>query len=202
MPKVVNKEDRREEICGAALQILARGGENALTLRSLAEELNGSITLITHFFANRADLFEAIVEDLLSDWRSDSELFRSDDDWENLRTLLLWMVPLDSSDVAREASRLALIPARERSKGIDGFFINMEILAREQLARALAPLVEGSELNRAIDYLRATVNGIVLSIVEHPARWPEEKRLEVVDLSVQAVRCLFGRNRDEMSIRG
>ena len=72
MPRYVDPLTRRMEITSAAMRILARGGPQALTLKSLAEEMGGSITLVTHFISNRAELFTAVVDDLTESY--DEEL--------------------------------------------------------------------------------------------------------------------------------
>lgn len=181
MPKIVNREDRREEVCGAAMRILARGGQSALTLRSLAEELNGSITLVTHFFANRADLFDAITDDLLSSWDTDLDWRIDSDPMANLRNLLSWMVPETPEEEDREASRIALVSAREQSESIDHFYVAMETKIREVLTEAVTPLVAEAEIPAAVDALRAATNGLVLSIVEHPELWSSTRRTQYLD---------------------
>lgn len=181
LPKIVDRDDRREEVCGAAMRILARGGSSALTLRSLAEELNGSITLVTHFFSNRADLFEAITDDLLSSWDASVDWKTSDDPLVNLRQLVSWLVPETPEEVQREASRVALISARNQAPSIDNFYIAMEAKSRSILTEAVVPLVPERSVSSAVDALRASVNGLVLSVVEHPKHWTNERREKYVE---------------------
>lgn len=190
VPKVVDREGRREEVCGAAMRVIARGGPSALTLRSLAEELNGSITLVTHFFANRADLFEAITDDLLSSWDSSEDWQTSDDPTENLFQLLEWMVPLTKQEREREASRIALVSSRTQSPSIDHFYVAMERKNREVLAEAVRPLVPESAIEDAVDALRASTNGLVLSIVEHPKHWTKKRRKQFLRFIMSGVAAL------------
>ena len=56
----------RREVARAAIQLLARRGPRGLTLRALAEEMGGSITLVTHFFPNRRALLDAVLDYLPS----------------------------------------------------------------------------------------------------------------------------------------
>ncbi len=189
MPKIVDRDQRREEICGAAMRVLARGGPSALTLRSLARELNGSITLITHFFADRADLFDAVVEDLLADYTPPAQ-DDATDPMEQLRALVEWFLPATPDEAEREASRIALISARDQSKSIDHFYVAMEERARQLFSTALTPVVAREVLPQAVDTLRATVNGLVLSITEHPRHWTPERRHAVIDVVMLGIEAL------------
>lgn len=193
MPKVVDREARREEVCGAAMRILARSGPASLTLKSLAAELGGSITLVTYFFRSRDDLFEVIVDDLLSSYDEASELAITDDPYDDLHRLLVWMVPFNPTEDEREASRVALVSMRDSSPSINHFFVAMEDRLREVIARRLAPILDESVRPIGIDAVRSGVNGLVLSIVEHPARWPASTRLAVVDVIIAGVRSLAAR---------
>ncbi len=188
MPKYVDPAERRREITDAAVRILARGGASALTLRTLADELGGSITLITHFVASRDDLFEAIVDDLISTYDTELvELERDSSPEERLRILLEWLLPLDEESRAREAGRIALISHTGESPGIQRFFDAMEETMRGRLAEHVAELGLGIDVELASAYLRSVVNGIVLSRVEHPDLWPPERQREVLDIALRGL---------------
>lgn len=187
MPRRVDSAERRELITTAAVRILARGGPSALTLRSLAAELDGSITLVTHFFANRDDLFAAIVDELVETYDSElAEIERGEDAPGRLRRLLQWMLPLGPDDIERESGRVALIPMREDAN-IDHFFLVNEQRARELITRHLEPLLPANRIPAAVDYLRAMVNGIVLSAVEHPDVWTARRQLDVVEMALLTI---------------
>lgn len=187
MPRRVDSAERRLAITTAAVRILARGGASALTLRSLAEELDGSITLVTHFFSNRNDLFAAIVDDLVASYDAElAELERGDDAPGRLRRLLHWMLPLTAEDIEREAGRIALITMRG-DPNIDHFFEVNEKRARELLADHLDTLIPNAMIPHAVDVLRSAVNGIVLSAVEHPDIWTARRQLDVIETTIRAV---------------
>jgi len=188
MPRQVDHRQRRKDITAAAVRILSRGPTSQLTLRSLAEELGGSITLVTHFFANRDDLFVAIVDDLIAGYDAEiAKLEEGEDEVERLRTLLRWMVPSKRSDIERECGRVALIAHRAEHQHVQYFFDSMERRMRGLLQSHLRPLVPREELNASVDFLRATVNGIVLSAVEHPQRWPRARQFKTIDLALRGL---------------
>lgn len=188
MPRYVDPAQRRREITVAAVRILARSGPRSLTLKSLAEELGGSITLVTHFFANREDLFSAVVQELTEGY--DHELADLEDGAgpvERLRILLQWMAPLDADGVEAEAGRVALIPHRGDHKGIDDFFNVMEDRMRGLIRGHLKDIGTVRDLDFATAYLRATTNGVTLSAIEHPDLWPTELQKQVLDVAMSAL---------------
>ena len=188
MPRQVDHIARRRDITTASVRILARGGPQALTLRSLAEELGGSITLVTHFFANRADLFAAVVDDLIASYETElNELEAGADDLTRLVIFLRWMLPLSPEDVQTEAGRVSLISHRDEHASIQRFFDVMEDRMRALLRSHLEPLELSVELDVAAAFLRATVNGIVLSAVEHPDLWPAQVQLASLNIALNGL---------------
>jgi AcrR family transcriptional regulator len=188
MPRRIDTVQRRQEITTAAIRILARGGTGALTLRSLAQELNGSITLVTHFFANRSDLFEAIVNEMVGGYDSEiADLERDDDDdYSRLRHFLEWLLPLDRDGIEQESGRIALHSMRGEPS-VDHFFDVADRRIRELIAAHIAPFVSTSELLQAVDYVRAVTNGITLSAVEHPNAWTRHRQLATLDIALRAL---------------
>jgi AcrR family transcriptional regulator len=188
MPRHVDHAERRREITSAAVRILARGGPSALTLKSLAEELGGSITLVTHFFANRAEIFAAVVDDLSAGYDAElAELEGDADESRRLGILLEWMLPLTTDDIAVEAGRIALISHRGEHVSIDHFFDVMEDRMRGLLRSHLSGLVPAESVEGAVSMLRAVVNGLVLSAVEHPELWPAPSQLAVVESALSSL---------------
>src|SRR5262249_39838373 len=71
LPRSVDHDERRRDIARAAIRLLARNGPRGLTLRALADELGGSITLVTHFFPNRRALLDAVTSQVIEDSATD-----------------------------------------------------------------------------------------------------------------------------------
>ncbi|WP_435747382.1 TetR/AcrR family transcriptional regulator [Microbacterium sp. PMB16] len=176
MPKIVSREARREDVCAAAVRVLARGGPSALTLRSLAAELGGSITLVTYFFDDKADLFEAIVDGLLEDYSDSEVLAPTADARADLRKMVDWFIPANAEEDEREAGRIAMISMRATSTSVDHFYIAMEQKFREMFTRTLARLVPDADVETLVDFLRAGLNGLVLAATEHPEIWDTARR--------------------------
>lgn len=190
MPRYVDAHARRAEIAATAMSIIAKSGVGALTLRTLAEAMNGSITLVTHFVSNRADLFEVIIDELVAGYDTElAELERGTDDYGRLRRFLEWLLPLTDRDIDREAGRIALNAMREEPS-VDHFFVTVDARIRELMAVHLAPFLPEDEIPPAVDYLRATMNGVTLSAVEHRDHWSARRQLAVLDMALRTLKLV------------
>ncbi|MEO5662669.1 MAG: TetR/AcrR family transcriptional regulator [Nocardioides sp.] len=188
MPRQVDPAERRRDITAAAVRIMAKRGPRSLTLKSLAEELGGSITLVTHFFSNREDLFSAVVQELAEGYGNELEDMEAGaSPVERLRILLQWMIPLDAEGIEAEAGRVALIPQRGEHESIDDFFDVMETRMRGLIRGHLEDIGIDMDLETATAYLRATTNGVTLSAIEHPDLWPAQLQKDVIDIALKAL---------------
>jgi AcrR family transcriptional regulator len=104
MPKIVNHEERRDEVVAAARRVILRDGIDAATTRAIAKEAGYSNGVLTHYFADKDDILlsalrashRRIAERLKDKLRGRTGLAA-------LRELLLDNVPLDE-ERAQETS--------------------------------------------------------------------------------------------------
>lgn len=61
MPRVVDHDERREEILSHCFDLFARQGYAALTMRAIATELGVSTGTLYHYFTGKAALFQAML---------------------------------------------------------------------------------------------------------------------------------------------
>lgn len=188
MPRHVDPVERRAEITTAAMRVLGRGGPQALTLKSLAEELGGSVTLVTHFIANRKELFTALTDDLTEGY--EEELERREEGArgvERLWSLVTWLCPMSKDEIEREQARVALISHRHEHPSIEHFFDAMESRMRSLLRNRLTEVVPADEVEHATEYLRAVTNGVTLSAIEHPDMWPPARAEQVLRTALRGL---------------
>jgi AcrR family transcriptional regulator len=182
MPRIVDRAERRREIAYAALRLMSTRGPAALTLRALAEELGGSITLVTHFYRNRAELLKGIADQLVDDYDAHlAALEKGADDLTRLRVLLKWMLPLTMEARSEERARVLLNAERQSDLHVESFFEAMDKKMRALLRDHVTPLVEPARVDVTVDALRVMVNGVVLSAVEHPRKWPAKRQLALLN---------------------
>jgi AcrR family transcriptional regulator len=194
LPRNVDHDERRRDIARAAIRLLAKSGPRGLTLRALADELGGSITLVTHFFPNRRALLDAVtsqaIEDIPTDLASaeDTQLAPA----ERLRAFLVWLLPTTAEALQLERSRVLLSAESDAHFNVQDFFDTWERTTRDLIERYVTPLVPEGERQFYIDLLRVVQNGVVLSSVEHPKYWTPERQIEFIDALVPVIEQLSG----------
>ena len=192
MPRNVDHDERRRDIARAAIRLLAKSGPRGLTLRALAEELGGSITLVTHFFPNRRALLGAVTSQVIEDSAPDLESAGRAElpHAERLRAFLIWLLPTTDEQVQLERSRVLLSAESDAHFNVQEFFDTWERTIRDLIAQYVAPVVGESERQFYIDLIRIVQNGVVLSSVEHPKYWTPEKQIEFIDTLVPVIEQL------------
>ncbi|TGK38665.1 TetR/AcrR family transcriptional regulator [Leptospira gomenensis] len=66
MPKIVNHEKYKLEILSKCVDILARRGYSAVSMREIATELDVSTGTLYHYFATKEDIFKELVKFVLN----------------------------------------------------------------------------------------------------------------------------------------
>lgn len=182
MPRHVDRAQRRRDVTTAAIKLLADRGPGALTFRELARAMGGSITLVTHYYPNRASLLEGITKQLIDDFDTDlAEQQAGLRPSAKLRALLEWMLPLDEAGRDEELARILLLGARDPELPLQQFFDAIEAKMRSLLRDHLAALIPPNDVEPTVEALRVLVNGVVLSVVEHPSEWTRPRQIAVLD---------------------
>lgn len=188
MPRQVDRNARIREITDIAVDLLAERGPSALTIRGLADQMEGSITLITHYYPNRKALIDGITTQLFKDYEIELEQLEvGRSSTERLRILLEWMIPLIEHDKARERGRVMMVGERSVDPSVEGFFTAMENKMRSLLRSHLEPVVPAEDVEMYVDLLRVLTNGIILSAVEHPQMWTPQRQLRALEFAIASL---------------
>lgn len=62
MPKIVDREQYRQELLNKSFELFAQKGYAAVTMRQIAEEIGVSTGTLYHYFPSKESLFEQLVE--------------------------------------------------------------------------------------------------------------------------------------------
>lgn len=96
MPKIVDRAERRREIAGALLRLVARDGVEAVSVRSVAAEAGVSAGAVQKYFSTKEELFRFAL-DLTSEFLE--QRWKTVDESGNLLDMLLRLalesMPLD-----------------------------------------------------------------------------------------------------------
>jgi len=185
MPPKIDQSERRREVTEAAIRILCKAGPRGLTLRALAEELGGSVRLVTHFFPNRHALLDAITRQMIEDQTAEVAAMDATPgltDLERLRRFMLWLLPTSALEMMLERSRVMMSAETEAHFDVHKLFDAWEASMRALIEEHVAPLVPKPQLPVYVDLMRVLQNGVVLSSVEHPNDWPPKRQAALLDL--------------------
>ncbi|WP_214401645.1 TetR/AcrR family transcriptional regulator [Pseudonocardia lacus] len=96
MPKIVDHDQRRQEVLAATWRVIARVGLDATTIRRIADEAGHSVGVLTHYFRDKADILSSAH--LLAFARARARIAEATEgrsSMEALRLALLEALPLD-----------------------------------------------------------------------------------------------------------
>lgn len=189
MPRALDLVQRRRDIASIAIRILSEAGLDGLTLRSIADELGGSITLVTHIYPTRRDLLLGLTETLLEEYDAFlPELEAGLDRPGRLLILLEWMLPQSDAGWSQERSRIVLLADPDTGPVLSA---KMDLRMRTLIHDHLIGLVPAEELDEHVDLLRVLTNGIVLASVEHRHDWPAERQVRTLHSALRRLGLLL-----------
>jgi AcrR family transcriptional regulator len=176
MPRYVDHEERRRQIVEATCQVVAEKGLPGLSFRAVAARLGGSTTVVTHYFGSQRELVEGCVAGLVEMWAKElAELEQSAaDPHQRLMLLLESLVPLDDAGRMQERARINLLAGQIQGSELGRLAEVWETSVREAISNHLRAITRRLDTKQMVDVLRALTNGLALSAIEHPDRWPAE----------------------------
>jgi AcrR family transcriptional regulator len=188
----VDHDERRREVAQAAIRLLARSGPSGLTLRALADELGGSITIVTHFFRNRSEILDAVTQLLIEDSAVELGALGGEEVTaeERVRGVLEWLLPLSDEALALERSRVMMVAESDSRFNVQQFYDTWETKTRDLIAEHLPAGIPPDSRAFYVDLVRVLQNGVILSAVEHPKYWTGDKQYAFIDGLVELFRTL------------
>jgi AcrR family transcriptional regulator len=181
MPKIVNHQERREEVVDAARRVILREGIDAATTRAIAKEAGYSNGVLTHYFAGKDDILlsalrsshRGIVDRLKGKLAGLTGLCA-------LRVLLLDNLPLDE-ERARETTLEIGFWGRslaggtlldvQREEAAELRYLVRTLLDAAAAAGEIAP---GEDLGDVTERLLALIDGLSLHRLLYPDRLSPE----------------------------
>lgn len=166
--------DRRAELARSAYELIAEEGVGGLSMRTLARRVGATTGLVTHHFADRADVVDAalghaaevVVERLRSLPRDVQPL-----------DLLAHVLPTDEVTVENWRFSLAVRVGSLFDPSLTPFDRTIRTIWHDHLPKRLAPLARpGTDPSEATDHVVAAVDGIAVSAVLDPAAWPADRQ--------------------------
>jgi AcrR family transcriptional regulator len=188
LPKIVDHEERREEVIAAVWRVIARDGLDASTIRSIAKETAASAGALSHYFKDKDDILTHALK--LSHKRireRQNGKLRGLEGLEALRELVLDNLPLDEQSEletrleigywARSLTREEVRDVQREEAGI----------LRGRMLAAIAEAQRTGEIDHAepgakiVERLLALIDGLSLHALLYPARLPPQTLIAIID---------------------
>jgi AcrR family transcriptional regulator len=180
MPRVVNHEERREEIAEAAWRVIEREGLAGADLREIAREAGYTTGVITHYFRDKGELM-TFAFGLLVD-RSTARMARASTE-AGLMEALAQVLPLDEERRREATVWLALMSASLTAPQLaEGLRLRYR-QAREAMLpvfRTALGEMRGEDPEDIGDELLAVVDGITVDALSDPERYPPGRQLSLL----------------------
>jgi AcrR family transcriptional regulator len=197
MPKVVDHEERRAELCAAVWRLASREGLEAVTVRGVAEEAGWSTGAVVHYFSDKEDLllsaFQTVADRVSRRLEKLEE--RTNEPLALARAWLVEGLPLDSDRRAEVRVWFALL----------GLALTRPALARAQrltyrawrgrVAELLREAQDAGVVRADVDCpaaataLVALVDGLAIQATFEPRAVSGARAVELVDAHLGALRA-------------
>jgi AcrR family transcriptional regulator len=192
VPKLVDHDERREELVRAVWRIIAERGIDEVTVREIAREAGYSSGALAHYFENKDDL-------LVTAFRISHEQINARYDekidtpvsYDALRAILFDNLPLDEQRELETRIEMSFWARALRNAAVS------EIQHDESafLQRLIRRLVEGSQAEgeiaaehdprRVVDLFAALIDGISLHGLLYPERMTRERQQGVMEFALE-----------------
>ena len=194
MPKIVDHDQRRDEIALVACRVVADYGFDQATVVRIAREAGYTTGMVAHYFDTKQDIIIAALRLILR--RIEERLTRpAGQTPPDLLLLLTEALPVDEQRYTECAFWIAFwgqVSADKRLKRINAWVHREYMRLFERcLARAWPEWVEWTPASRD-QVLRSVVtfiNGLNAGAVVSRSDWPAEKQLEQLRLPLQLLRA-------------
>jgi AcrR family transcriptional regulator len=196
MPRVVNHDERREEIAEAAWKVIEREGLARADLRKIAREVGYTTGVITHYFRNRRELM-SFAFGLLVD-RSMARMSRASAE-AGLMEALAQVLPLDKERRRETTVWLAMVSASLTDPELAEELRLRYRQAREAMLPVFGIALEeelGEDPEDVGDELLAVVDGITIDALSDPERYPPDRQLALLQRALVRLGLPAGASAD------
>lgn len=197
MPVWVDREERRDQVIRAAIDELGEVGFSKFSLKNVGARLGGSVTLVTHYFSSRTELFGAMMEHILQESVAAVEKINKLDDAESrLATMITYFVPETPERMSVERARVGISTYSASDPEVHSFFRRLDPKMRAVVAAGLRGIVPTRNMENAIDFVRVWASGVVLLMIERAEVWEPQQRDKAVAFMREALSSFaYGRHQ-------
>ncbi len=192
MPKIVDHEQRRDEIALVACRVVAEHGFDQTSMVRIAREAGYTTGMLAHYFDSKQDIIIAALRLILR--RIEERLIGSPAqaaEGPDLLLLLTEALPVDEHrriECAFWTTFWGQVPADKRLRRINSW-VHREYL--RLFERCLAqcwrdwPRWPAQLREQVLKSVVTFINGLTASAVANPGDWPADKQIEQLRLQLQ-----------------
>lgn len=190
MPISVDHDERRAQVIGAALVLIGQSGLDGVTIRDVAEAVDCSTAVVSHYFHNKRELlfltYRATIDNATERWEASLG-----DSGGDIRAYLAELMPLDDQRLTEWKIWLAFWAKAVKDKEIAAEQRQCVLHARGRILSALNVLHGRGDLKPEVDRplaarrVLATITGMAVQVMFDPEDWPTARQHEVVDAELR-----------------
>ena len=206
MPKIVDHEQRREEIALVACRVVAQYGFEQATIVRIAREAGYTTGMVAHYFDTKQDIVIAALRLILR--RIEERLTPSGTAGPaQLLAVLTEALPVDETRYIECAFWIAFwgqVPADKRLKRINGWLHREYLRLFERcLARGWSEWQQWPAATReqVLRSVMTFINGITASTVTSRGDWPAARQIAQLRLQLQLLHDWATRNASPAALR-
>ncbi|AZE47236.1 hypothetical protein C4K04_1546 [Pseudomonas chlororaphis] len=195
MPKIVDHELRKAEITKAVLKSIGKNGLANTTIRGIVREGGFSSGTLAHYFSNKDDLidfaFQAVAEDTYARIEKRAALCTCAVD--KVRVVIEELVPSPEGEIDSIIS-LSFWSAVPYDAKLKSKFHEVYEATRRQIREYISEGVANreiklqGELEDEVDFIVAISDGLLVSFLLDPTRFPDEKHSRLITAAVSRLK--------------
>ena len=188
MPKIVDHEQRRDEIALTACRVVAQFGFEQATIVRIARASGCTTGMIAHYFETKQDIIVAALRLIL---RRIEERLTHADGAADLLTLLSEALPIDETRYIECAVWMAFwgqVPADKRLRRVNAWLHREYLRLFERcLARGWSdwPRWPSATREQLLRSVVTFINGVTASTVASRAEWPATRQIGQLRLQLE-----------------
>jgi AcrR family transcriptional regulator len=207
VPKVVDHQQRRDEIALVACRVVARYGFSQATIVRIAREAGYTTGMVAHYFDTKQDIIVAALRLILR--RIEERLTRgAGEPQTDLLAVLTEALPVDETRFMECAVWVAFwgqVPTDRRLRRINAWLHREYLRLFERcFARGWRewPSWPAATREGALRSMITFINGLTASTVASRSDWPAERQIEQLRLQLQLLHAWAMRGAGAAGRRG
>jgi AcrR family transcriptional regulator len=195
VPKIVDHEERRQEVLAAVWRIIDREGIERSTIRAIAKEAGYSAGILAHYFSDKDDILTSALrlshERITERWNAKLEGLEG---IAALRELVLDNLPLDEERQIETKLEISYwTSALTRAEVLAVQETEAEIL-RKRIVTLVREAQDEGEItsersgDEIAELLLALIDGLSLHAILYPQRLPPRLQSEIIERELERLR--------------